>query len=275
MTVSIGAVWDRTVEVLRGRAGILAPIAVATVFLPTVVSNALSTYAAPTVGATAILGMVVALGVLLASIWGQLAMLAVATHPATTRADAGRQASARLLPALGVVLVIGIVFSLAVVPPIVVLIQSGANLSAMSAGATPRNMPVIPPGASMFLFAYIIAFIVAAFWLGARLLLLNPVILNERRALGAIARSVRLTRGLTWRLVGVMLLFVVVLIVAGSAVQFVVALPLRLILGADALPTVVFLAAIAGAAVTTVFSVVAAAFTAQLYVAAAGEPSLD
>jgi hypothetical protein len=274
MTVSIGTVWDRAVEVLRGRAGILGPVAALAVFLPTVVNNAFSTFVPRTSVAAALIAALIALAVLVANIWGQLAMLAVATHPATTRADAGRQATARLLPAIGIVVVVGIVLSLAIVPPIVALAQAGVDFSRMGTAAGPAAMPTIPAGVGGFVVIYMIAFVVAAFWLGARLLLLNPVILNERRGLGSVTRSIRLTQGLTWRLIGVMMLFVVVLLVAASAVQFVVALPLRLALGADALPVVLFFASIAGAAVTTVFTVIAAAFTAQLYVATAGEPAV-
>jgi hypothetical protein len=274
MTVSIGTVWDRAVEVLRGRAGILAPIAALTVFLPSVASNALSLYGGSAGVGVGLLAAVVALVVLVASIWGQLAMLAVATHPATTRADAGHQATARLLPAIGIVLAVGIVLSLAIVPPLVALAHAGVDFSRMSAATGQQTMPTIPAGVSGFILVYMIAFVVAAFWLGARLLLLNPVILNERRGLRAVTRSIRLTRGMTWRLIAVMLLFVIVLLVASSAVQFVVAVPLRLILGAGA-PTAAFLASVAVAAVTTVFTVIAAAFTAQLYVAVAGEPVPD
>ncbi len=115
------------------------------------------------------------------------------------------------------------------------------------------------------------ALLVVAFVIGARLILLNPVILNERRGLGAVMRSFRLTRGLTLKIVGVMILFAIVLLVPMMAIQAVVGLVARLILGADAQPAIGFLAGTAGAAVTSLFSVVAAAFTAQLYVAVADD----
>lgn len=267
MAVSMGTVWDRAVEVLRGRAGLLAPIAALAVFLPSVINSAIATYVTPNVAGAGMLGGLVGLAVLVASIWGQLAMLAIATHPATTQGDAVRQANARLLTAIGIVVLLGVLLVLALMPIGLVLAAAGVGMNM----ADPATMRTMPSGVSGFMALYLLAFLVLAFWLGARLILLNPVILNERHGLRAIPRSFRLTRGLTWRLIGVMVLFVVLLFVTVSAVQFVVGLPLRLILGVDALPTVVFLASVVGAAVTTVFTVIAAAFTAQLYVVTAGE----
>ena len=268
--VRMGTVWDRTQDVLRGRAGIMAPIAVLAIFLPTVVNNAVAAYgqpvpgAAPNPGVSALLALV-ALVVLVASIWGQLALLAIATDPATTRADAGRQATQRLLPALGIVVVLIAVIILLFLPAIVPLIRAGLDFN------NPQSMQALSPGAVSFAGLYILVFFLLALVLGARLILLNPVILNERRGLGAILRSFQLTRGLTWRIIGVMLLFGVLLLISMLAVQAVTALVLRLVLGADALPTITFLAATAGAVVSTALTVVAAAFTAQLYVAVAGE----
>ncbi|KQU62199.1 hypothetical protein ASG67_03505 [Sphingomonas sp. Leaf339] len=265
LMVRMGTVWDRAVEVLRGRANILAPIAIGAIFVPSVVNRALVLFADPASRTTAIVAAVVALLVLLANIWGQLAMLAVATHPATTRDDAARQATVRLLPALGVILMLGVLFALALVPPVIALMRAGVDFS------QPTAMQSVPAGASGFIGLYTIAFVILALFVGARMLLLNPVILNERRGLGAIARSFRLTRGLTWRIAAVMVLFAIVLLVPTLAVQSIVGLIARLALGAESLPVVTFLASVAGAAVTTVFSVVAAAFTAQLYVATVAE----
>lgn len=257
--VRIGDVWDRTVDVLKGRASILGSIAALTIFLPSVLRDAAMTFAPASSALIAVLGLVA----LVATIWGQLAMLAVSTDPATDRREAERQATARLLPALGVVLLLGFAFVLLLIPMAVALVQSGVDFS--SGRIDPS---AIPAGLRGFLTFYFLAFIVLAFWLGARLVLVNPVILNERRGLGAIMRSVRLTRGLTWRIIGVMLLFVVIVLVTAGAIQAVTAILLRLVLGAEAIPTVTFIAGVVSAAVTTAFTVVAAAFTAQLYVAA-------
>lgn len=257
--VRIGAVWDRTVDVLRGRASMLGGVAFLAVFLPSVLQSAATLLAPGSRGLIALLSLVT----LIATIWGQLAMLAIATDPATDRQEAGRQATARLLPALGVVLLLVFALVLLMMPLAIALVQSGVDFSSGRVDTT-----TIPAGVRGFLTLYLLAFIVLAFWVAARLVLVNPVILNERLGLGAITRSVRLTRGLTWRIIGVILLFFVVVLVTAGAVQSVVAILLRLVLGAEALPLVSFIAGLVATAVTTVFTVVAAAFTAQLYVAA-------
>ncbi|MDP1025692.1 hypothetical protein Q5H91_00560 [Sphingomonas sp. KR1UV-12] len=261
----MGNVWDRTVEVLRGRAAILGPIAAAAIFLPAIVNNAVAAFVTPGSRGVALLAMVVALGVLVANVWGQLAMLAVATHPATTRADATRQATQRLLPALGALFVLAVIFALAIVPPMIALVRAGVDLTNRAA------VQSMPAGIAGFVGLYSLVLLVVILFIGARLILLNPVVLNERRGVGALMRSVRLTKGMTFRIVGLMILFGIVVLIPTMAVQSIVGLVFRLILGANGIPVTVFVASAAGAAVTTVFTVVAAAFTAQLYVAAVAE----
>lgn len=268
--VRIGTVWDRATDVLRGRAAIMTPIAALAIWLPAVVSNAVGAYVQPTAGAapspaTGLLVAVVTIAVLVLSIWGQLALLAIASHPATTRADATRAATARLLPALGVVLAIVLLFVLLVLPVLVALAAAGVDFQSES------SMQTLPAGTGAFVGLYSLVLVPVAIWFSARVMLLNPVVLNERRGLGAIRRSFQLTRGLTWKIVGVLLLFGVVILVALLATQGVASIVFRLILGADQRATVTFLAASIGAIVTTAMSVVAAAFTAQLYVAAVAD----
>ena len=268
--VRMGNVWDRAVEVLRGRSSILGSIAVGAIFVPSLVGNAVSTFLTPTPGAnvaatTGLLGLVLGLAVLLVSIWGQLAMLAVASDPATTRADAGRQATQRLLPAVGIVLLLGVVFTLAFMPLVFILMRAGVNFTSLNA------MQTVSASTAGSASLYILVMMVLGLVVGARLLLLNAVIVNERRGIGAIMRSVRLTRGMTLRIIGLMLLFALVLLVPMIAVQSVFGLVARLVLGGDAPGLVTFIASAAGAVVTTIFSVVAAAFTAQLYVAAVAD----
>jgi hypothetical protein len=266
--VKMGSVWDRTVEVLNGRTGMIAALALLGLFLPSVVRDAYVAAGTPGTVPFAVIGLVLSLIALLAMIWGQLAIIAVATHPATTREDAGRQARARVAPAFGITLLIGLVALVATLPPIVVLVLSGFDFAAAARGAT---MAANPPsaGTAIFVSVYFLVFGLVAIWVAARLVLLNPVILNERRGLGAIRRSVALTRGLTWRIIGVVVLFAIVLIVATGAAQAVTGVIFRLVLGASGKGLAAFLADIAGTLVTTAFTVLAAVFTAQLYVTTA------
>lgn len=264
--VKMGTVWDRTVEVLNGRTGMIARIAVLGMLLPTVVRDGFVAFSSRANPVSMLVSAVLTLVALFAMIWAQLAIIAIATDPAVDAASARRQGSARTLPAFGITVLLTIVAVVLALPPIVVLAQSGFDFAAAASGT---SVQMTPPsvGAATFTALYGLAYLLVLLWIGARLVLLNPVILNERLGVGAIRRSIRLTKGMTWRIIGVMVLFVIVLLVATGAAQSVTGIVFRLVLGADSIATAAFLAGIAGSIVTTAFTALAAVFTAQLYVA--------
>lgn len=260
MTVRMGTVWDGAVDVAQGRAGILAPIAAGTLFAPSVIQNAFIAYA-PT--APALVGLVSIL-VALVSLWGQLQIIAVAFDPSTDAARARGQATARLLPSIGVGLVIGLIAVVAALPLVVMLVAAGMRLTP-GAITNPALMTPPSPGVAAVAGLYALAFVLAAIALGARLMPSNAVVLNERRGVGAIARSFALTRGLTWRLIGVTILFGIVFLVATLAAQGIVGVVLRLALGPDNIATATFLAAVVGAAVSATLFTLAYVFIARFY----------
>jgi hypothetical protein len=267
----MSGIWDETAEVLRGRSAILTRIAIPALVVPAIVRDGWAAFAGPVPGSLptttgalggALLGFLAAL----IAIWGQLAIIAVSSDPATTQADATRQASRRFLPALGVYAVAGIVAGLLVLPIAVALAGSGIDFAAMSRGQAPS----ISPGIAGFVGLYALAFVVVAILVGARLFVLNAVVVNERLGLGAYRRSWSLTSGLTWRVIGVTLLFVIVWLVVLGAAQLIVGLAFRLLLGAEALETVQFAVAVVAAIITAIYMVVVSVFAAQLYAALSG-----
>lgn len=267
--VKIGTVWDRTTEVLSGRSGAIATVAFVTLVLPTVVASAIG-LVAPQPVLLRLLGSIVNVMSALLAIGGALAILALATHPSTGPAAAYRQAKERLLPAIGVSLVLAAIVLLLLVPIFVVLMATGFDFTAASAAATadtPTSMPVPAAGVSLFIVLYCAALFVVTIWAGARLMLVTVVVLNERLGLGAIRRSIELTRGMTWKLFGVLLLFGIVLGISTLAVQSVVGLVFRLILGGERIAIALFLAGIATTIVSAALTALAYVFTAQLYVA--------
>ena len=266
MTVKMSDVWDRTTAVLSGRGGMLAGIAALTIFLPGIVRDAYVAYATKGTVTFALVGGALSLLVIVIALWGQLAILAAASDPAVDRAGAQASASARLLPAIGVSLLLTLALVVAMLPIAIAIAGAGIDWAAMANGGT-MTTPAINPGRALFLAAYGFILAIAALFVGARLTLVNPVVLHERRGAGAIARSWVLTRGHTWRILGVFVLFLIVLLVAAGAAQAVTGIVFRLILGADALTTVSLLAGIAGSIVSTAFVVIALAFIAQLYAA--------
>ena len=98
----------------------------------------------------------------------------------------------------------------------------------------------------------------------------QAVLVNERIGLRSLKRAWALTKGATWRIVGAILLFGIVLLVATGAAQSVVGIVFRLILGADNIATSTVLASVAGSLVSVPLMVLAIVFTTQLYVACVG-----
>jgi len=264
--VKMGTVWDRTIEVLNGRTGMIASIAVLGILLPTVVRDGFVAFSSRANPVSMLIGVALTIVALVAMIWAQLAIVAIATDPAVDAASARRRGGARVLPALGITVLLTIVALLLAVPPIVVLVQSGFDFAAAANGSSARMTPP-SVGAASFTALYGLAYLLVLLWIGARLVLLNPVILNERLGVGAIRWSIQLTKGMTWRIIGVMILFLIVLMVATGAAQSVTGIVFRIVLGADSVATAAFLAGVAGSVVTTAFTALAAVFTAQLYVA--------
>ena len=268
--VKMGDVWDRTTQVLSGRAGALASIAVVTLFLPLVAMLLVALILPPTARSTAIVTLILLLAVAAIGVLGVLAMIALASDPATTRGDAWRVARQRVGPALGVSAVLILVAVLASLPAMFVLWQAKLDMAALAGTGAAK----VSSGTATFLAIYYAAYLVLALWALARLAPLNAVVLHERVALGAIRRSFALTRGHGWRLLGVVLLYLIVLAIVRTAVQSVVGVIFRLLLGADRIPLALTLAGVTGAMVTTAFTVIAVTFTAQLYVAfAARQPT--
>ena len=267
MTVSIGNVWDSTTDVLTGRGGLLTPIAALAFFLPSAVQAAVTSYAGSSPVA-ALLGAVAALLGVVAAVWGSLAVIGIASDPDATRHTAGQAARRRLGAALLVSLVVGAAFLAATLPLFGVLWASGVDFRAAAGGADGAQ-PAIGPGVALVVILYGVALLIAGLWFGARLVLLSPVVLHERRGIGAIGRSMALTRGLTIKLIGATILLLVVWGVAALAARYVVFIPLRLILGTSNLATASWLGGLASAAVGAVFSTLVAVFTGRLYAAVA------
>jgi hypothetical protein len=276
MTVRIGSVWDSTQQVLAGRAGMLIPFAAIGFVLPGILQILiLPNGGVSPAGNVSGLGLVLTIVSLALGVWAQLGIMALATHPSNTTAEASRAGFQRFPPVLGLALAIGFVLALAALVLIVGLVAFGFDFTAMMAvNGDPSRMPPMPGGAALFLLVYALVTVPLALWLAARLMLTYAVALNERVGLGAFRRSIALTRGMTWRLIGVSLLFLIVMSVSGLAVQGVASALFGLVLGGDKLWLARALTALLGSVVSAVFLTLAYVFVARLYVATAGEQAL-
>lgn len=267
--VKMGNVWDRAVEFLGDNIATLLPVVVLAVFVPMSIWNSLGVLW-PTADQGLKLALVIgflALG--LTILWGYLAITALAIDPAP-----GGRATAiavqRLLPAIGIYLLLFVGAMALMLPFGILLGLGGVDMAAMQTGRSVQ----MPPGYGLALFAYLLVFLIVSLAVGARLAPLGGVVLTERRGVGAIVRAFRLTRGLTWKLVGVTILYVVTSQVAALAARTVFGSVLAWFDGGDGPLTVA--GAVTGvvvAAVQTGFTVLAAAFCAKLYVAIRHEPA--
>jgi hypothetical protein len=262
--VQMSTVWDRTTAFVGSAMSAVLPIAIGLLFVPIttelVLQPALLT-ADPLVRA------VVTLVLTAIQLTGTLALIVLALGATLHAGEAVRAALARLLVAIGILLLLGIIGVIVALPMGIGLVASGVNVAAFRAGGA--MTPSISPGLALFLVLYAIAYIVFVVWATARLIVIEPVILAERRGIGAIGRAFALTRGLTWRIVGVLILYAIVATVAVLAAREVFGALFGLIAAGEGTITVAsVLTAIVVAIVSAGFKTLAAVFVGKLYQAA-------
>ncbi|UYY59885.1 hypothetical protein [Sphingomonas sp. S2-65] len=276
--VKMGTVWDRTAEFLGDNVSAILPVALFAFFVPASIGG---NFAALRAGGGPTLPMVLALVELafaVLSLWGTLAITAMGLDLVSDR-SAGRVALSRLPAAVLVIVVLlaGVLLLAAPIPA--VLAATGHDLWAMPRG---EDFALNRPEA-IFSAIYLVVLIGVTLWFGARLAVVTPAIVRERGALGSIARAWRLSRGHGWRILGVLVLYVVVSWVAQLAAQTVFGSVFELVAGGagDGVTLAGVLTATVVAAVQAAFQVVLAAFTAKLYLALAahdarrGDPAVS
>lgn len=267
----IGTVWDRTAEFLSDNLGAILPVALLAFFVPASIEG--SFQAAKTgAGPGLILSLYLvqlAFGIL--SIWGSLTIVAMALDMADVR-GAGAIGRARLLPAVlvSVALFAGM---LVLASPIAVALQLGGyDMMAIARGELTSISTRMAGGIALYGLVLVALFL----WLGARLFLTNAVIVREKRMFSALRQSWKLTRGKTWAIIGVILLYALVSWVSILAANMVFGSIFALVAGgaADGISLAGVLTSVVVAAVQTGFTVLVPAFTAKLYLALTAEAGL-
>ncbi|MFS2111959.1 glycerophosphoryl diester phosphodiesterase membrane domain-containing protein [Sphingomonas sp. Sphisp140] len=267
----MGTVWDRTAEFLSDNLGAILPVALLAFFVPASIEGsfqAAKTGAGPALVLSLYL-VQIAFGIL--SIWGSLTIAAMALDMADVRA-AGRIGRERLLPALAVSVLIFAAMLVLALPVPLVLQMGGYDLMEIARGNAVSLSPQIAGGIAL----YGLVALCLILWLGARLLVTNPVIVREKRMFSALRQSWKLTRGMTWRIIGVILLFALVSWVSILAANMVFGSIFTLVAGgpADGISLAGVLTSVVVAAVQTGFTVLVPAFTAKLYLALTAEAGL-
>jgi hypothetical protein len=261
--VKMSIVWDRTAEFLSDNIAAVLPIALLTFFVPASIQG---NFAAAMTGAGEALKILLAvLQVVfaLASLWGSLAITAMALDIATER-SAANIATRRLIPALVVSIVMIVVASALVLPVPGILAFNGYDMAAMARGED-VNMSM---GVAGFVVLYLLALTLFLLWLIARLVVATPVVVRESRVLSALGESWRLTRGSGLRIVGVIILFAIVSWVAALAAKTVFGSIFALVAGnGEGVTLSSVMTSIVVAAVQSAFMVIPPVFTAKLYLA--------
>lgn len=262
--VVIGSVWDRTVEFIGDNVSAVVPIALMGIFVPMSIYTSLAPLANGVVPEEQLLIYTVMIAMALWSLWGKLAITALALDPHAGRSGAIQAAGRRFLPAVGLSLLLLVAFLVATAPIWMTLLLSGFDIASAAAGrATPPD-----GGVAAFVLLYALLLAVIIVWMAARLCVLLPTIMMERRGLGALRRSFRLTGNVAFKIVGVILLYGIVGFVATKATQFVFGSVFGLLFGDDGAGSLgTILTSILVGVVSTGLSVLAAAFCTKLYLA--------
>ena len=264
--VNMGNVWDRATEFLSDNLGAVVPVALLTIFVPQSISGAIK------LAGTAVapgLGQAIVLALLLPILWGQLAITALALRPDAGRGAAQSTATRRFLQFLLALLILFGAIVLLFLPIILALVASGVDLTALTS-ASPGPKPDISPAMAGFIGLYGLAWLVFAVFVSVRFsTLLVAVIAAEGGVIAALRRSFALSRGIAWKLLGVVLLFGLVVGVASIAVTSVFGALFRFLdptAGPFAIGSIIV--AILGGLVTTAYYVVQSSFMAKVYLAA-------
>lgn len=267
--VAMGNVWDRTAEFLSENIASILPIALVAFFIPTSIAGSFEP-----ARATGGDGLKLGLGAMqlvfaILSLWGSLAITAMALD--TGKASAAAGVALRRLPVALLVFVVMFVGMLVLAAPIGLMWAPVVDLE------TPAlRYGDLDPSAVLGIAIYGFVLTILLFWLAARLIVTTGAIMAEDLVLGAIPRSWRLTRGHALRIVGVLILYMVVAWVAFLAATAVFGTIFQLVAGSEeeGVSLAGVLTSIVAAAVQAGFSVLGAAFTAKLYLALAAETSL-
>lgn len=266
MTVSMSTVWDRTSEFLNSRLSAIAGIVAVAFFVPNLIMDILEPVgAAGSADLRIVLGLF-SLVLTAVTVWGQLAVTAIAIDPQMRTATASGLATRRLGPMILVMLAFLVIGILVILPALAILSFSGVDLTRIDA---PNAQPAAIAAVGGTLAIYLLALVPFALWLIARIAALcAAVVVWEELALGALGRAFRLTRGLTWKIIAVILLFAIVFLIAHMAAVSVFGAFFYFFAGSEgAFNTASVLTALVSALVKTIFSVAAVVFAAKLYCA--------
>lgn len=260
MKLSIGKAWDETSAFLGREAKLVAPVALATFALPSILTNWANPGGAGGGGAGLLM-----LVVLLAVLVGQMTIVLLVNGWRGSIGQAMGTAVRRLPIVVGALLIVFL--------PIVLI--AAIALGSVLVGAGMTDPASITPAALMKLPALswiVVIFALVFIFLGVRLFLVSAIAASE--TVGPIAllkRSWRLTSGSFWRLVALFLLLLLVGLVLNAVVTIVVGSVATLAVGEPkAFNSAALIVALAVGLVGAMVSTVSAAMAGRVYAQLAG-----
>jgi len=262
--LSIGKAWEETSAFLGREARLVAPVALATFALPSILAD--WAYPGGRAGGGALWLM---LFVLMAVLVGQMTIVLLATGWRASIGEAMTKAVRRLAALIGALLIAFL--------PVMLIAVIGFGASIASAGITdptaltPDAIGRLPNIAWLLLFLTL-CFIIA----GVRLFPISAVAVSESvGSIKLLRRSWTLTNGVFWRLLVLVLLLGIVAVVLDSAVTMVVGSIAALAAGEPrAFNLSALLVALASGLVGAVVSTVSAAMVGRVYAQLSVEPSV-
>ena len=264
MKLSIGTAWEETSAFLGKEARLVAPVALATFALPSVLAD----WAYPG-GSSGGGAMLLLIAVLLVVLVGQMTIVLLATGWRGSIGEAMARAARKLPALIGAMLIVFL--------PVMLVTIVGFGASLVSAGITdpaaltPEAIARLPNILWLLLFLSLF-FIIA----GVRLFPISAIAVSEPiGSVGLLRRSWNLTKGVFWRLLVLVLLLGIAAVVLDSAVTLVVGSIATLTAGEPrAFNLSALLVALASGLVGAMVSAVSAAMVGRVYAQLATQPSV-
>ena len=264
MKLSIGKAWEETSAFLGREARLVAPVALAMFALPSVLSD--WAYPGGKSGTAAMLLMIV---VLLAALVGQMTIVLLATGWRGSIGEAMTKAARRVPALIGALLI-------AFLPVLLVAVVGfGASLGSAGitdpAALTPEAIARLPN--ILWLLLFLTLFFIIA---GVRLFPISAVAASEAVGpVGLLKRSWRLTQGVFWRLLVLVLLLGCVALVLDLAITMVVGSLATIAAGVPrAFNLSALIVALAGGLVGALVSAVSAVMVGRVYAQLSVKPSV-
>jgi hypothetical protein len=253
--VSMNVVWEDTVAFLRREAGLVVPLALATLLVGDVV-NSLVSPVVMGVRPNALFSLLT-FAALLWTIIGQMALIALVLRPGSSVGEALSLAVRRLPTLLGAAFLIGLAGMLVATPALFASVQSGVNPN------IPATYTKLPGWVSL----YFIVFACLAVWISLRLSTLYSLIVDKQPGVFASLKTAfTMTRGVIARLILAATVYFITMMILTTVVRFVLGSAFELLGRAVDSPFVaVALTALAIGTVSAALSTFAAVFLAMLY----------